>query len=235
MLTAKDKAEIYIKNFQFEKKIPSVIYRTLWPNGNPMMPGFKARKCVYIHIPKAAGSSISHALFGEPVGHRPIRRHLAYSPDLITDFYKFTFVRNPWGRLYSGYNYFYRCVGMNTHRDHRWAHEFLSQLTTFEKFVHELENPKFLKSIKKYDHFRDQRDWLIDPKSGQILIDFVGRFEKLEDDFEFVCNHLGITRKLPHERRGGGEEFRKYYTKKMVSIAASVYESDIKEFSYRFD
>lgn len=234
MLTVKDKIEISIKNFQFEKQIPSILYRALWPDGNPMIPAFREKKCIFIHIPKAAGSSVSDALFGEAVGHRPIRRHVAYTPDIIKDFYKFTFVRNPWDRLYSGYNYFYRCVGMNAHRDHRWANEFLSQLTTFEKFIHKLENPKFLKTIKKYDHFRDQRDWLYDPSSGKNLIDFVGRFESLDNDFEIICDHLGMTRTLPHERRGSGENFREYYTKKMINIAADAYENDIREFSYKF-
>lgn len=235
MLTVKDKVEIAIKNLQFEKQIPSIFYRTLWPNGNPMLPAFRAQKCIFIHVPKAAGSSVSHALFGKAVGHRPIRRHVAYSPDLIKEFYKFTFVRNPWDRLHSGYHYFYRCVGMNAHRDHRWANQFLSQLNTFEKFIHELENPKFVNIIKKYDHFRDQRDWLYDPKSGKNLIDFVGRFENLDNDFKTICNYLGIERRLPHERKGNGGDFRKYYTKKMISIAASVYENDIREFSYKFD
>src|SRR5690606_39458213 len=85
-------------------------------------------KCIFIHIPKCAGSSIRDFYFDTPnldwrtpnyellYGWCPKRRiHLQHATakqlletELITendwnDYFKFTFVRNPWDRAYSSY------------------------------------------------------------------------------------------------------------------------------------
>ncbi len=235
MLTIKDNLAIGIKNCQFQVDIPGIFYRVLWPGGNPFITSFHSQRCIFVHIPKAAGSSVAKALFGESVGHRPIRRHIAYSQELVDQYYKFTFVRNPWDRLYSGYNYFHHCIGMTKHRDHRWATQMLGRFSGFEEFVNGLSNPDFVKTIKQYDHFRDQKDWLCDPSSGEMMMDFVGRFENLERDYNHVCARLGVTQKLPHYRRGKGSDYRTHYSDRMIDIVGEVYEADISAFSYGFD
>jgi hypothetical protein len=234
-LTFFDRAAIEIKNSQFDLNIPGFSYRFFWRQGNPFVEGFNQKKCIFVHVPKAAGSSVSKALFGQSVGHRPIRRHIAYRKELVETYFKFTFVRNPWDRIFSGYNYFNRCVGMRQHRDHRWATEMLGEFAGFESFIMALEDPAFVRNIKKYDHFRNQRDWLCDPSSGEMMMDFVGRFENLERDYNFVCARLGVTKKLPHYRRGKGSDYRTHYSNKMVDIVGRVYEADVSAFSYRFD
>ncbi len=141
MLTTRDKAQIFLKNSQFQVAYPDWLYRLFWQSGNPFVGGFYKHKAIFIHIPKVAGTSIANALFGESVGHRPLRRHVAFCPELVEEYFKFTFVRNPYDRLFSAYNYFSSHVGSRKHRDHRWASDYLSKFDSFERFVRELEDP----------------------------------------------------------------------------------------------
>lgn len=234
MLTLKDKAEIFVKNSQFKLEFPSLLYRYLWKAGNPFIPGFHEHKAIFVHIPKAAGSSVSETLFGEPVGHRPIRRHRLYSPHLSDKYFKFTFVRNPWDRLYSAYHYFNVRVGSVAHRDHRWASYYLRGIGSFEQFVSRLDDPEYALKVKSYDHFRDQVDWVVDSHNNKLVMDFVGRFESLNRDFNYVKSQLGSDVDLPHRRKGPDGFYRKEYSKDMIDIVARLYKRDILSFGYDF-
>lgn len=236
MLTIRDRTQIQVKDAQFNIGIPGWVYRTAWPAGDPFVKGFHSHRSIFVHIPKVAGSSIAEALFGSSVGHRPIRRHLAYHPDIVSKYFKFTFIRNPWDRLYSAYQYFNRRIGSDKHRDHRWATAMLVGINSFEDFVLRLADPalNYGSMIKRYDHFRDQVDWLEDPRTGDLCVDFIGRFEWLERDFEHVMDKLGIDASLPHRRRGAGKSYQEAYSPEMVDIVRSLYSRDIERFAYRF-
>ncbi|NNK33015.1 MAG: hypothetical protein HKP02_07815 [Xanthomonadales bacterium] len=53
----------------------------------------------------------------------------------------------------------------------------------------------------KYRHVMPQYDMLHDA-DGRLLVDFVGRFESLQEDFRRVCAKLGIeSAELPHRNR----------------------------------
>ena len=52
---------------------------------------------------------------------------------------------------------------------------------------------------------RHQLDWFVDP-SGNVLADFIGKFERLDEDWAFVAQKLGIAERLLHRManpRGG--------------------------------
>ena len=154
---------------------------------------------------------------------------------LVERYFKFTFVRNPWDRLYSAYHYFACCIGSDEHRDHRWASTILSGISSFEEFVLRLEEPGYASMVKQYDHFRDQVEWLIDPGSGGLIMDFIGRFETLDRDFDHVRKTLGIDVALPHRRKSSGKSYRKDYSREMVRIVHSLYLRDVELLGYEFD
>jgi chondroitin 4-sulfotransferase 11 len=69
-------------------------------------PSFHSKKCIFVHIPKTAGTSVTDALFGTPrPRHRPLQWYEGMEPELYKEYFKFAFVRNPWDRLVSGYHY----------------------------------------------------------------------------------------------------------------------------------
>jgi hypothetical protein len=218
-----------------------------------------------VHIPRTGGSSIE-TVFLDLRGltwqrrralllsrnDRPDRgpRRLAhlcaseyvscgYLPQREFDaYYKFAFVRNPWSRLVSEYKFRLKY--------HRYS---------FQEFIFShFPNPGW---TDFYSHIRPQTDFLFDEKGVQ-LVDFIGRFEKLQQDFDIVCSRLGIPeRPLPHIRQeahlklrwGHVKErnnlWRRYWhkdkpyerfykTKDMVELVGRIYRSDIDAFGYKF-
>lgn len=60
---------------------------------------------VFVHVPKAAGSSIATALYGRRLGHHPARRLAAEDPASWDALEKFSVLREPVSRFLSAYAY----------------------------------------------------------------------------------------------------------------------------------
>jgi hypothetical protein len=217
-------------------------------------------KCIFIHIPKTAGTSIEHRLghFQKlergVQDHRTIReieplstfefmrmfltqplmpsrktfvkqhiknklfRNRSVSPQQYNSYFKFTFVRNPWGRVFSWYK--------NVIRDdfHRKT-KGVSDTCSFEEFISNHMNQWAL---------RPQLFWIVE-NNGKIPLDFIGRFERLEIDFSHVCDILGIRDKtLPKMLVGDGQHYTKFYDDEMKEIVANKYAEEIDLFKFRF-
>ena len=66
-------------------------------------------------------------------------------------------------------------------------------------------------------------------------IDFIGRFENLEEDFHYICEKIGLSNiKLPHENITRHKHYIKYYDDETRGIVAEIYVKDIKFFNYKF-
>lgn len=166
--------------------------------------------CLFVHIPKSAGQSIEQ-FFVDRLGldwdrdreqlllqanDDPARgteklAHLSaaeYVRDGYLDqaefdtLYKFTFVRNPWTRILSEYRY-------RNYFAHRSFRDFV---------LNKLPRPGW---DDQYRHIMPQYDMLHDSR-GTLLVDFVGRFETLQADFDRVCAKLDIEdSELPHRNK----------------------------------
>ena len=194
---------------------------------------FDTHRCVFIHIPKCAGVSVSQSLFGNPgAGHYPVRTlRKVLGEDTYNRYFSFTFVRNPWDRLASAY-YFLKAGGFNE-ADRRWAEIHLARYTNFRDFVRNWVTPD---SVQSWVHFIPQSDYLVDD-DGRIDVDFVGRFESLQADYRKVCVQLGINRPLQTLNRGTAETkaFQSLYDEETRNIVSRVYKNDMTTFGYRFD
>jgi LPS sulfotransferase NodH len=183
-------------------------------------------KCIYIHIPKVAGISIEESLFGEKVGHKKAIDYLDDNKKLFEEYYSFSFVRNPYDRLVSAY-IFLRDGGRND-LDKQWADENLSEFNSFKDFVISLD-----KLIMKRFHFYPQYLFLCD-KDDRVIVDYVGKYENLHEDFKHVCNVLGRDCELPHKNRTLKKSFdyREYYDYEMKEIVYKCYKKDFDLFGY---
>jgi hypothetical protein len=80
---------------------------------------------------------------------------------------------------------------------------------------------------------RGQMDWLID-KNGKIIVDFIGRFENLSEDFDVIRNKLKISAKLPKLNATSHGSYRDAYDNEMIDFVYKYCKRDIKEFGYEF-
>lgn len=201
-------------------------------------------------------------------GHRNLENYFKEDPTVLTDYYKWCFVRNPWDRVVSAH---VRCTGAIQPIDPKW-NDFGTWLRAWYKYksviknrdtlewqhVHHLpmlaheQMPEFIGSMKV--HFFPQLPLL--KINGEIKMDFVGRFESMEKDFQHVCNKLGVTGNLKHHNarnrannfgydgpnatqctgnRKNPIPYQEYYTDELIEIVADLYEEDIVEFGYEFE
>ena len=159
---------------------------------HPMLEAFEDKKCIFFHIPKTAGVAVSTALFGNiKWGHRNAAYYIEhFGNKAFSSFYKFTIVRNPYDRLYSAF-IFLKNGGINE-ADYAFSKNYLSKFSSFDDFV---RNGLEKEVIRKWVHFLPQSHFVID-KKGQLVVDFVGKMETLNDDFLTICNSIKVNAKL---------------------------------------
>lgn len=189
------------------------------------------QKCIFIHVPKAAGTSINSTLYGRTLGHYSALEIKSRFPNLFQRSFTFSFVRNPWSRCLSAYN-FARAGKTNTmaikNPDFYQREEFRS----FKHFVMEwLPN----QNLKKIDFvFRPQAIFICD-ENDNVMLDFVGHLESLERDIKYVEKALG--RSLPVKKLnsvGASKSYMEAYDDEMAQVVGSLYAMDIAKFNYSF-
>lgn len=139
---------------------------------------------LFIHVPKCAGSSIEKALGVSGGGHTSVHFHqLCIARSTFKTLFKFSFVRDPFSRVYSVYRYL--IFGGDRLPD--WmkqeADRVFGKDVSFESFVKKVRDERMHLS---HQMLRTASSLLCPSDSDEILVDFVGRFENLKTDFEVV-------------------------------------------------
>jgi chondroitin 4-sulfotransferase 11 len=185
--------------------------------------------CIFIHIPKTAGTSVVSALFGGASRHVPYFEYEHANPRKFQRFFKFAFVRNPWDRLVSTYS-FLRRGGMNE-QDRMWSERNLSVYQDFASFVRGWVSEE---NVWSWVHFVPQTHFILNHQ-GAVMVDYVGRFERLGEDFAYVATRLGRDIRLGKTNESAHRHFSSYYDEETREIVRRVYARDIAELNYRFD
>lgn len=235
----------------------------------------KELKCVFVHVPKTAGQSIER-VFLDHLGIEWEKRGVALlrkneDPDLgpprlahltaaeyvahgyLTEpefegMYKFAFVRNPWARLVSEYHY-----------------RTFDKPTDFRAFVLERfpvpGDDDYEHGDDHYRHIMPQSRFIYDA-NGTCLVDYIGRFERLQSDFDAACSELGMEPvSLPHvnsrrtvpfrkrrrfreyfrfgsrkseKRHSGPSAYAEMYDQETKALVGNYYAEDIENFGYVF-
>lgn len=186
-------------------------------------------RCVFIHVPKTAGSSLVLSLFGEGSRHVPYREYEIANPDKFRRYFKFAFVRNPWDRLVS--SYFYLRDGGSGGQDQVWSTQNLANYPDFDSFVRGWLTKE---NIWSWVHFKPQHYFICDANL-KLRMDFVGRMERINTDFRYVCERLNIATGLQRIKSSDHHHYSEYYTDDLRERVASVYAEDIAIFGYRFE
>lgn len=212
------------------------------------------KKFAFVHVQKTGGASISELLrYAVPdvtscgprhMGARGARRRLKD----WDEYYRFAFVRNPWDRLVSWYSMMEGTrkaregeplpahARLRLRRRPLLSHavEVLEEDPTFEAFLKQCTG-EFRKDGAVYSFTRNQADYLTD-RNGRLLVDFVGRFERLEADVAAVFAEIGLGEpKLPHANKSKRGHYSGYYTPETARIVAERFAKDIDYFGYEFE
>lgn len=143
-----------------------------------------------------------------------------FDEEIWNSYYKFAFVRNVWARQVSWYN---MCIERPT--------------TPFMRLVkREARNFEEYLNLSQWRAERtkvNQADYVTDA-AGNLIIDFVGRFERITQDFQKICSHFQVDLKLPHMNRSKPVDYRTYYTDRTRKLVADRFARDIEMFGYSF-
>ena len=180
-------------------------------------------KIIFIHIPKCGGTSVKNTLPHKFCGDR--HGKLSWDLDKLNDVsFCFTFVRNPWSRAVSAFHYL-NSGGSQNRQDKMYYRKFLARhKNSFSSYV-KSGNFKRVKHFKRMSYYLDRIESL----------DFIGRFENLQEDFNTICDKIGIPRKqLPHKNNTKHKHYTEYYDDETRQIIAQRYAEDIELFKYEF-
>lgn len=186
-------------------------------------------KVIFIHIPKTAGTSVLKILMGKKIR----RDHLSYSvyqkaqSKIFNNYFKFCFVRNPYDRLVSAFEYLKN--GGNQNGDLYFKELIENHYPTFEEFVLGFLNKDNVNSILL---LRPQYLFVCDEKF-EIMVDFCGRFENIERDINVVCEKVGIDKKLEKTNASNKKNHQYYYfNEKVKKKVYEIYSKDFEIFGY---
>jgi len=139
-------------------------------------------------------------------------------PELWNPAFKVGFIRNPWAWWYSAYHWY------NPPRHSGF--DFEQRFPTFREFLLRRAEwrPRF-----PWDGYRG---FLCDGR--KLLVDFVGRTERLQEDFDFICRRTGFPPQILRSKER--VDYRPMYEDNLMK--AAVYDLsrlDIEFFGYTFD
>ncbi|MGR5254316.1 sulfotransferase family 2 domain-containing protein [Vibrio astriarenae] len=161
-----------------------------------------SKKFVFIHVPKAAGTSVTNILskyttymdleiggtsFGEQIqtaykDRFGLSKHTTASGvrDVLGDevwkgMFKFSIVRNPYDRTISTYKFLKKWKGTPA--------KFKEKLDNFSNINEYILSDTWEESDGPDYIFKPQTYWLTDPNErSKVIVDFVGRLENLDND-----------------------------------------------------
>ena len=185
-----------------------------------------SHKFMFFHIRKTAGTSIAVAIgkvSKDPFKDRHLRpsRAKQWMPRKFPRYFKFSFIRNPWDRIVSCYEY----DAQNTREFMNGGHHYRM---SFPDYLH-------LRLCKTGGWWTEcQRDFLA--VQGHLLVDFVGRFENLQQDYNKICDRVGLkAQKLPERRMTKRKPYREYFNNETKKLVGDIFAVDLETFGYKFE
>jgi chondroitin 4-sulfotransferase 11 len=192
------------------------------------------KQLLFIHIPKTAGTSIESLFYPNakfvnvPYKHFTLKEYLDHIP-ICRNYFKFTFVRNPWDLTASMYKYAWR------KDDFSKTYPHLVNMSFNDWIRSSFFQSPVIRFVNIGTHGgRDGSffDWFTDPRSE---IDYIGKFETLQEDYDCICETMGLPKSiLPVVNKSFGVDYADLYEEDTIEIVRKKYEREIRIFGYKF-
>jgi len=201
-----------------------------------------SKKFIFIHVYKNAGTSVTAALLPfaatkwqqrldrlmrrfnvSRFGPQPYATHVK-ACELVEEmgrkafdsYFSFAIVRNPWDWQVSLYKF------MLKDKAH-FQHELVVGFGGFDEYIR----------WRVAEQVRFQKDFIYS-RDGELLVDFVARFENIETDFLTICSRIGVSASLPKLNISNTKPYRQFYTEETKELVRLAFEPDISLFGYDF-
>ena len=218
-------------------------------------------KCIYVHIPRCAGTSINHWLFTSggitekrqsdyqfPNTHimfgNLYTRAGVYELDHATPEIFIKFVDQRFLDSYFKFTFvrnpWDRLLSEYLRKEKYNDNRFIDiEGMNFTKFVknlyerfHEVLNGS--QSHEAISHFIPQYQFVFD-SSGNKFVDFIGKFENLDHDLKIAASKIGLMSvQLINSHATTHDSYVEYYEEETINLVAQMYEQDIQTFDYTF-
>ena len=177
-------------------------------------------KFIFIHIPKNAGTSIRNSFNINGYDKKVVSKRYPHSTcseikkyigdNIWNEYYKFSFVRNPFDRLVSFYHF---------HKSDQYKHKVGRERAYTQSFKDWVIDTKDKNVIQTQSDYLDEQ------------INFIGSFENLQEDFNLVCNQMDILPyKLPHYNQSQHDSWDTYYDDELTDFVLNRYQKDFINF-----
>lgn len=150
------------------------------------------------------------------------------------EYFKFCFVRNTYDWIISGYKY---CCGINYFKNYpediriQKAKEF-----TLEFYIKNWILP-------------DYSQWDFMTFRGNLIMDYIGRFENLQEDFNKITDIIGLPRKtlnrlnpgdqvqfvLPEIAAKANQHYSLWYNDELIELVTKYAKKEIDYFNFKFE
>ena len=178
----------------------------------------------------------------------------------FNNYYKIGFVRNPWDWLVSYYSYFknsdIKQTGVLVEGKFIFGEAVTEKLgnkiikkrevcnLSFHDFLSLVENDaeeyESQHTLSQITHpYQPQYKYLMN-ESGELIADFIGKYENLKNDWQQLCKKINIstnrftTLELGRHNESTHRDYRSYYEDRDIERVYKIYKKDIEFFDYRF-
>ena len=212
-----------------------------------------SQRFIFIHVPKAAGTSINAALSphdvffpvrsadaaqrrafaeaaGVPAALADMGTHTSAAQliDLIgaedfAGYFSFAFVRNPWDVAVSWFHY--RLIN-----PHVAGHKEAAACDTFARYI-----DRYLAAPGGERHVGLQHPY-VTSKAGDVVTNFIGHYETFDADYASILQRLNVkTLELDRLNQSYHAPWAQLYTRETFALVGKLVEKDASLFGYATD
>ena len=189
---------------------------------------------LFIHIPKTAGISIKFVPGIRDSRHYQADWYRQRFPFKFQKAFKFSIVRNPFDRVVSAWE-FVRAKGLGLGTKFPQIYTLYDEVQSFGNSLEDFDEfcrTALVKMHYNWMEFRTQHWFLC--SSNNILVDYVGRYETLQESWSYIAAQIGCRDTLDHRNINPYRQpYQKYYGKQStIDAVLSVYHKDFSLFQY---